>query len=144
MQVAWSASPESTGGLVPGPNPIATATFTGRFSNAMLNDVNFVERFRTKATGLFFGVVSQGHLSKIERRRIAPSIKIVFVLANKFPSVNWIPRGGGKCQGGSLAALRHWIELALPRHRVVRAAVRTFTLHQNASNPALVELSIIN
>jgi transcriptional regulator with XRE-family HTH domain len=41
--------------------------------------------------------VSQGHLSKIERGRIAPSIEILLLLSDKFrKSVDWILRGEGK------------------------------------------------
>ena len=40
--------------------------------------------------------VSQGHLSKIERGRIAPSLEILVLLATKFhKSVDWIVRGEG-------------------------------------------------
>ena len=41
--------------------------------------------------------VSQGHLSKIERGRIAPSIEILLLLSDKFrKSVDWILRGEAK------------------------------------------------
>jgi transcriptional regulator with XRE-family HTH domain len=41
--------------------------------------------------------VSQGHLSKIERGKIAPSIEILLLLSDKFrKSVDWILRGQGK------------------------------------------------
>jgi hypothetical protein len=54
-------------------------------------------QFRTKPTGLFVGVVSQGHLSKIERERIATSSEILLLLADKFrKSVEWILREEGK------------------------------------------------
>lgn len=40
--------------------------------------------------------VSQGHLSKIERGKIAPSIEILILLSEKFrKSVDWILRGDG-------------------------------------------------
>jgi transcriptional regulator with XRE-family HTH domain len=54
-------------------------------------------RIRNQTHGLFFDVVSQGHLSKIERERIAPSIEILLLLADKFrKSVDWILREDGK------------------------------------------------
>ena len=38
--------------------------------------------------------VSQGHLSKIERGKIAPSIEILILLSDKFrKSIDWILRG---------------------------------------------------
>src|SRR5690349_8893493 len=38
--------------------------------------------------------VSQGHLSKIERGKIAPSLEILVLLASRFhKSVDWIIRG---------------------------------------------------
>jgi transcriptional regulator with XRE-family HTH domain len=38
--------------------------------------------------------VSQGHFSKIERGKIAPSIEILLLLSDKFrKSVDWILRG---------------------------------------------------
>lgn len=40
--------------------------------------------------------VSQGHLSKIERGKIAPSIEILLLISDKFrKSVDWILRGEG-------------------------------------------------
>jgi len=40
--------------------------------------------------------VSQGHLSKIERGKIAPSIEILILISDKFrKSVDWILRGEG-------------------------------------------------
>ena len=41
--------------------------------------------------------VTQGHLSKIERGRIAPSLEILILLSDRFhKSVDWILRGEGK------------------------------------------------
>jgi DNA-binding XRE family transcriptional regulator len=41
--------------------------------------------------------VSQGHLSKIERGKIAPSIEILILISDKFrKSVDWILRGEGR------------------------------------------------
>jgi DNA-binding XRE family transcriptional regulator len=40
--------------------------------------------------------VSQGHLSKIERGKIAPSFEILFLLSDRFrKSIDWILRGEG-------------------------------------------------
>ena len=40
--------------------------------------------------------VSQGHLSKIERGKIAPSLEILVLLSDRFrKSVDWILRGEG-------------------------------------------------
>jgi transcriptional regulator with XRE-family HTH domain len=40
--------------------------------------------------------VSQGHLSKIERGNIAPSLEILILLSDRFhKSVDWILRGDG-------------------------------------------------
>ncbi len=40
--------------------------------------------------------VSQGHLSKIERGKIAPSIELLLLISDKFrKSVDWILRGEG-------------------------------------------------
>jgi len=40
--------------------------------------------------------VSQGHLSKIERGKIAPSLEMLILLSDKFrKSVDWILRGEG-------------------------------------------------
>jgi transcriptional regulator with XRE-family HTH domain len=40
--------------------------------------------------------VSQGHLSKIERGRIAPSLEMLISLSDRFrKSVDWILRGEG-------------------------------------------------
>jgi transcriptional regulator with XRE-family HTH domain len=40
--------------------------------------------------------VSQGHLSKIERGKIAPSLEMLIFLSDKFrKSVDWILRGEG-------------------------------------------------
>ena len=40
--------------------------------------------------------VSQGHFSKIERGKVAPSIEILILLSEKFrKSVDWILRGEG-------------------------------------------------
>jgi len=40
--------------------------------------------------------VSQGHFSKIERGKIAPSLEILILLSEKFrKSVDWILLGGG-------------------------------------------------
>jgi transcriptional regulator with XRE-family HTH domain len=40
--------------------------------------------------------VSQGHLSKIERGKIAPSLEMLVLLSDKFrKSVDWILRGEG-------------------------------------------------
>ena len=40
--------------------------------------------------------VSQGHLSKIERGKIAPSLEILALLSDRFrKSVDWILRGEG-------------------------------------------------
>ena len=40
--------------------------------------------------------VTQGHLSKIERGKIAPSIEILILISDKFrKSVDWILRGEG-------------------------------------------------
>ena len=40
--------------------------------------------------------VSQGHLSKIERGKIAPSLEILILLSDRFrKSVDWILRGDG-------------------------------------------------
>src|SRR2546423_14271609 len=40
--------------------------------------------------------ISQGHLSKIERGKIAPSIEILIWLSDKFhKSIDWILRGEG-------------------------------------------------
>jgi DNA-binding XRE family transcriptional regulator len=40
--------------------------------------------------------VSQGHLSKIERGKIAPSLEMLVLLSDKFrKSVDWILRGDG-------------------------------------------------
>ncbi len=39
--------------------------------------------------------ITQGHLSKIERGRIAPSLEILILLSDRFhKSVDWILRGG--------------------------------------------------
>ena len=40
--------------------------------------------------------VTQGHLSKIERGKIAPSLEILILLSDRFhQSVDWILRGEG-------------------------------------------------
>jgi transcriptional regulator with XRE-family HTH domain len=40
--------------------------------------------------------VSQGHLSKIERGKIAPSLQMLILLSDRFrKSVDWILRGEG-------------------------------------------------
>ncbi|MBZ5651851.1 MAG: helix-turn-helix domain-containing protein [Acidobacteriia bacterium] len=40
--------------------------------------------------------VTQGHLSKIERGRIAPSLEMLILLSDRFhKSVDWILRGEG-------------------------------------------------
>jgi transcriptional regulator with XRE-family HTH domain len=40
--------------------------------------------------------VSQGHLSKIERGKIGPSLEMLIVLSDKFgKSVDWLLRGDG-------------------------------------------------
>jgi transcriptional regulator with XRE-family HTH domain len=40
--------------------------------------------------------VSQGHLSKIERGKVAPSLEILLLLSDRFrKSVDWILRGEG-------------------------------------------------
>ena len=40
--------------------------------------------------------VSQGHLSKIERGKIAPSLQMLILLSHRFrKSVDWILRGEG-------------------------------------------------
>lgn len=40
--------------------------------------------------------VSQGHLSKIERGKIAPSLQVLVLLSTKFhKTVDWIIRGEG-------------------------------------------------
>ena len=40
--------------------------------------------------------VSQGHLSKIERGKIAPSLQMLIVLSDRFrKSIDWILRGEG-------------------------------------------------
>ena len=39
--------------------------------------------------------ITQGHLSKIERGKIAPSLEILILLSDRFhKSVDWILRGG--------------------------------------------------
>ena len=41
--------------------------------------------------------VSQGHLSKIERGKIAPSIEMLVLLSERFrKSIDWIVRGNGR------------------------------------------------
>jgi transcriptional regulator with XRE-family HTH domain len=41
--------------------------------------------------------ISQGHLSKIERGKIAPSLDILLLLSGRFrKSIDWIVRGEGK------------------------------------------------
>jgi len=41
--------------------------------------------------------VTQGHLSKIERGKIAPSLEMLILLSDRFhKSVDWILRGDGK------------------------------------------------
>jgi transcriptional regulator with XRE-family HTH domain len=41
--------------------------------------------------------ISQGHLSKIERGKIAPSLEILVLLSDRFhKSIDWIVRGEGK------------------------------------------------
>jgi transcriptional regulator with XRE-family HTH domain len=40
--------------------------------------------------------VSQGHLSKIERGKVAPSLQVLILLSDRFrKSVDWILRGNG-------------------------------------------------